>query len=110
MYDPDRSGESYSAVEVVAAQDRPVPTPVPAPGERVLYRHDAHGDITDALVVEVRVDPRDPNVHVTGEPWRIRADPWPDLILSTAWGLVQTKEARVRGSAGWLPANWEGAS
>jgi hypothetical protein len=34
-------------------------------------------------------------------------DPWPMLTLNTPWGLGMTQEARLRGSAGWLPLDWE---
>ncbi len=35
------------------------------------------------------------------------ADPWPLVTLRRANGLIeQTREARLRGSAGWLPADY----
>lgn len=79
---------------------RQVGSPLPVPGEHVLYRHVEFGDITDALVVEVVPDdPQDITSRVGDHPWSV-------VLLRTGQGLVATREARVRGSAGWLPLSW----
>jgi hypothetical protein len=95
-YDPDTSTVPYTGAEITTALAAD-PSPTPAPGDRVLYRHDEHGDVTDALVVQVVED------------WP-GVDPayWPTLVLDTAYGTCLTREARVRGSAGWLPLTWTG--
>lgn len=98
-YDPDHSLQPYSPQEVDRALATAAPTPTPAPGDAVLYRHTNHGDLTDALVLQV-VDDTPPTSPVSR--------PWPTLVLDTAHGRVATRQALVRGSAGWLPAGWTG--
>lgn len=110
-YDPDRSDVRWDEREIDAARVRVAPTVLPAPGSRVLYRHDHHGDVTDALVMSVGAanDPTDANLWIEmGEARFPSPDPWVPLLLETLYGPVVTREARVRGSAGWLPQNWGG--
>lgn len=117
--DPECSAIAVTRQEVTAsAWQRPADrrTPPPRPGDRVLFRMHRFGDLTDALVVEVQdmvrpgPDP-DPMVwrrdNVTGLLAGLHADPWPSVVLDTWWGRVRTREARVRGSEGWVPAGWD---
>jgi hypothetical protein len=101
---------------------RPGPrrVPLPAAGDRVLYRHRHFADVTPASVLEVQPVPVDDAEYesrtvcgptglpvVDGAGRRVMArvpDPWVTLRLATDWGHVDTREARLRGSAGWLPA------
>ncbi len=101
------------------AQHRP---PLPAVGDTVLYRHDAWGDVTEATVAKVQDldDITDPNLwgvqlDPAGQPVTFQGrqliaqapDPWPDLYLHTQFGYFKTREARLRGSPGWLPHDWQ---
>jgi hypothetical protein len=97
VYDPDRSTVPYTVAEIDEVLATTAPSPAPAPGEHVFYRHEGFGDVTDALVLQVVDDGQgdDPGS-------------WPSLVLDTAYGRVVTREARVRGSAGWLPSSWAG--
>lgn len=117
--DPECSAIAVTRQEITAsAWQRPEHqrTPPPRPGDRVLFRMHRFGDLTDALVVEVAdmtrpgADP-DPMVwrrdNVTGLLAGLHADPWPSVVLDTWWGRVRTREARVRGSEGWVPAGWD---
>lgn len=113
IYDPDGSTRTATEDEILAAHHAEQPTPTLAVGDRVLYRHVEHGDVTDALVLAVGplddlTDPhlweRGPDGTITGP----RPAPWHDLTVHTAYGTFVTREARVRGSAGWLPADWKG--
>lgn len=98
-------------------------TPIPAAGARVFYRHTPWGPVTAAQIIEVQsLDDQDDHYlwhrHVnplTGAPeidgagrylMKPAPDPWPSLTLATDWGHRITREARVRGSAGWLPLDW----
>ncbi len=122
----------WERVEVVYAWNRPPAeqTPIPHVGDRVWYRRDEwdpHDRVLPADVVEVAdLDDRsDPHLwHVARDehgrpvvdgprgsevPRMVRApDPWPWLRLRVPdrAGLVQTQEARLRGSAGWLPLDY----
>lgn len=112
-YDPDGSETTFTEDEILTAHRRAQPTPMPAVGGRVLYRHVEHGDVTDALVLDVgRLDDlTDPHLWERGLDGTItgpRPAPWHDLTLRTLHGTFVTREARVRGSAGWLPADWKG--
>lgn len=107
--------------EIHAALNRPphLQTPIPKVGDTVGYRHHEWGDVTvaEVLAVQDMDDSTDPYLwHVVttgagtplvdGAGRRVlhRApDPWPTLTLATDWGRRATREARVRGSAGWLP-------
>jgi hypothetical protein len=97
-------------------------TPIPTVGERVYYRHHEWGEVTEAQVVAVQ----DPLDYADRYLWHVLTDerrrpihdergnrvlvpapdPWPTLTLATDWGHRATREARVRGSAGWLPLDW----
>ena len=97
--------------------------PLPAVGDRIFYRHRHFGEVTDAQVVAVQPFPDEDNDYQfrvacgpDGQPLldglghRLTAkvqDPWITLRLATAWGHLDTREARLTGSAGWLPVDWE---
>lgn len=110
--------------EIAWAHERPAEhrVPVPAVGDQVLYRHNAWEPPTEAEVLDVQPldDLDDPHLWRVplgpdGQPVQLdgraiiaqRADPWPRLTLRTVYGVGVTREARVRGSAGWLPLDWE---
>lgn len=95
-------------------------TPVPQPGTTVWYRDREFGDLVEAVVDTVVMDNMtDPNVwHVVtvgGQPVKgpdgtvqmeVAPDPWPLVYLTDAYGRThQTREARIVGSAGWLPVS-----
>lgn len=99
-------------------------TPIPRPGDRVLFRMEVFGPLTDAKVVDVQNPDDHPDDHylwhvVTddrGEPatdelgnrvTKPAPDRWPVLTLDTDWGRLTTREGRVRGSQGWWPLDWE---
>lgn len=127
-YNPDFAHIPLTREEVtLAVHDRPQPTPYPAVGDVVWYRAQPHGDLVEAVVEAIQ----DPNVHPGGEPdpnvWyrdnqtgaplHLLPDPWLTLTLDTVWhdesGQAQhmrltCREARARGSVGWLPADWDG--
>lgn len=105
---------------------RPPDKRVPAPkvGDRVRYRHHAHGPITIAEVRHVVQDNKedygvwrfvlDENtaerrpVEVNGERlMELVEDPWWDVYLMTDYGYLATREARAPGSAGWMPLEGE---
>jgi hypothetical protein len=115
--DPECSDIPVSPEEIrQAVWERPTPTPIPNPGERCLFRLKEHGDIEDALVVEVQ-DPREPEArrdpyvwrrdNLSGEPTSMQPNAWVQLILHTSVGYVECRESRVRGAPGWLPAGWD---
>lgn len=97
-------------------------TPIPHAGDMVFFRYETWGDVTEAKVIEVQPadDFTDHYIcHVvvsrTGQALtdelgryvtKPAPDPWPKLTLRTQWGICVTREARVRGSAGWLPLDW----
>ncbi len=106
------------------ARHRPAQHRVRTPqvGDTVLYRHSDWAEPTEAEVLWVQPvdDLDDPNVCavqtdeagsvvvVEGRPVvAVHADPWPTLRLKTRFGLVVTREARLRGSPGWLPPDWQ---
>lgn len=110
--------------EIDWAHNRPGPhrVPVPAVGDEVAYRHDPWGPITSAEVLAVQPldDLDDPHLWQVetgpgGRPLMLegrpvmaqRPDPWPTLTLRTVHGVGVTREARLRGSAGWLPLDWQ---
>lgn len=114
----------WSPREVAWARRRPGPhrTPLPQVGDTVWYRHDNWGPVSEATVLAVQSleDVDDPNVCrwqpddagnlvlLDGRPVALAAfDPWPKLTLQTRYGRCFTREARLRGSAGWLPDGWE---
>lgn len=97
-------------------------TPYPHVGQSVWYRHtdwDAHASSAEVLWVQSPEDRSDPQlwepVRQSGGlllnnrmiPEMVRVpDPWPRVRLRTTHGVLETWESRVRGSAGWFPANW----
>lgn len=113
------SGMQLTPEQVAWARCRPPHqrTPWPEPGQRVLYRHDPYGTLTEAVVEHVEssytgdynvwrfiVDERGQPVVVGGRRMmEMVDDPWPDVYLQTDWGRVATREARLDGSPGWLP-------
>jgi hypothetical protein len=115
----------YAAWEYAWAHERPAEhrTPVPAVGDEVLYRHDAWGpavsvevvwkqpldDLDDPHLWRVELDGLGNPLAVDGRPiFAQRIDPWPVLRLRVPrLGLGETREARLRGSPGWLPLDWE---
>lgn len=117
--------EPWDAAEHAWAQRRParMRTPLPGVGADVFYRHRHFAEATRARVVSVQdLDDRTdeylwhvarnsaglPIVDGAGRRLLQRApDPWVTLRLATDWGHVECREARVRGSAGWLPLDWE---
>jgi hypothetical protein len=107
---------SLDDIKQAHLRPQPLRTPPPQPGDTVWYRHSEFGELVDATVVSVVMDNMaDPNVwHVVtvgGQPvtgpdgtlMEVGPDPWPVVFLTTPFGRVQTREARVTGSAGWLP-------
>lgn len=119
----DSRAVPYGKDEIEWAHERPPQHRVrrPAVGDTVLYRHDPWDDPTEATVVWVQPsdDVDDPHLWTAqtdqvgatlthqGRPLLApRADPWPRLHLRTRFGLIDTREARLRGSPGWLPPDW----
>lgn len=117
----------YDAAEVAWARNRPARhrTPRPQLGDALLYRHREWADPEPCRLLEwVDLDnPNDPLMYRTvvdeRSPFRAPVtdgagrrlvepvdDPWPLVLLDTPHGLVTTREARLRGSAGWLPLDW----
>lgn len=105
---------------------RPPAQRVPAPkvGDRVRYRHHAHGPTSEAEVRHVvwnnkedygvwrfvldETSPSRRPVEVNGERvMELVEDPWVDVYLMTQYGYLATREARAPGSAGWLPLEGE---
>lgn len=126
MLEADTRLISYAQWEIDWAHERQPQqrTPVPAVGDEVLYRHNGWGPVAraDVLSVQSETDLDDPHlwrvetdgfgqpVLLDGRPvMQQRFDPWP-LVQLRVPGLaqrVETREARLRGSAGWLPLDWE---
>lgn len=111
VYDPDESWRPWEpgpGGEQDMAKWRPS-GPTPLVGSHVMYRHHAHGDVTDAIVIDVRTKEFDDYpTHAFHAPSGLMRllPPWHLLTLDTVEGVVRTRESRVRGSAGWLPLNW----
>jgi len=115
----------YTRDEINWAHRRPAPhrTPLPSIGDEVLYRHDSFGEVQPATVVWMQSldDMADPHLWQvqadgSGAPILLegkhvlqrRFDPWPLLHLRLVGGIVaETREARLRGSPGWLPLDWQ---
>ena len=115
--------ELWDASEVAWQLRRPgrFRTPLPAVGDRVFYRHRHFADVTAARVEQVE-DLDDTGDNYVWQPvtaggqlvhdelgrrvFRQVPDPWVTLRLRTDWGVLVCREARLRGSAGWLPADW----
>jgi hypothetical protein len=117
----------WAQVEVSYARNRnPIERVAVTPGDRVYYRRDNWDpNLVLAQVLEVQDlgDRTDPNLwqqvrNVGGSPvldplgqlvHAPVADPWPWVILQpddTPGRTAKTWEARLRGSAGWLPLDW----
>lgn len=118
----------YSAEELHTARCRPAEfrTPIPREGDTVLCRLNEWGpayaaevervqpldDVDDPHLAEVTLDERQEVVVLEGRPVMAMVDdPWPTLwlVVDTPRGKIRThtREARLRGSAGWLPLDWE---
>jgi len=112
--------------DVVWARRRPPEqrTPCPIPGMEVYVRLAANGPLVVGTVLEVSVDENDPSTHqyvvpdpsrpplthpLTGRRLReLVDDPWWSLRIRLVDGhgavaYVDTREARLPGSPGWLP-------
>jgi hypothetical protein len=119
----------YSRTEIAWARRRPAElrTPIPAEGDTVLCRLVEWEEPYEATVERVQPsdDVNDPHLFEvaldhTAEPVLIEGlpvmngldDPWPTLwlVVATPGGRIvhtHTREARLRGSAGWLPPDWK---
>jgi hypothetical protein len=118
----------YSAAEVAWARARPAElrTPIPRvddailcrlieweePLEAIVDRVQPADDINDPHLFEVALDGAGEPVLLEGRPvMSPLVDPWPTLWLVVHSGIrvvhTHTREARLRGSAGWLPLNWK---
>ncbi len=114
----------YTRAEFDWAHDRPARcrVPVPTEGDTVFYRHDPWAaptearvewvqpadDLDDPHLWDVQVDEHHrPLLHQGRPVMKPKLDPWPLLRLKTRFGLVDTREARLRGAPGWLPLDWE---
>jgi hypothetical protein len=116
----------YSRAEVESIRNRPIDerTPIPEVGDTVWCRLDEWEEPHEALVTAVQSDDDidDQNLYealqiVIGGRAVISQldDPWPKVWLEVkvprSDGFVRTvhthcREARLRGSAGWLPLDW----
>jgi hypothetical protein len=115
----------YEQIEITFARNRPVSerTPIPEPGDSVFYRRE-YWDQLPVLATVLKVqsldDRDDPNLwQLVRDSWgkpildeggtrysRL-PDPWPWVMLSLpSGGRAMTREARLRGSPGWLPLDW----
>src|SRR5690348_6150212 len=125
-------GLPATPAQVAWARSRPGPRRVPLPqvGDEVLYRHDSWAtpvratvtyvhpldDYDDPHLWQAQTDGQGGHVLIEGKPVFIaNPDPWPLLHLSVhaaqVSGMiggftVETREARLPGSPGWLPLNW----
>lgn len=113
------SAHPVSVDRAIWAKCRPADerTRLPVAGQRVWYRHDPGGPLVVAQIERVdmetrtdwnvwrqKVDSQQRAVEVKGERvMEMVDDPWPDVYLRMPWGMVVTREARIEGSAGWLP-------
>ena len=114
--------------QVSWAISRPGPrrTPMPAVGDEVLYRHDSwqlpipavvewvqpDDDVDDPHVCQVQTDDKGGVLLVEGRSVFItNPDPWLSVILRVTLDGHEvrplTREARLPGSPGWLPLDWE---
>lgn len=117
-------GIAYTPEEYAWARRRPAPdrSPIPEVGDEVFYRHDEDGPVVlaEVLAVQDLEDFTDPNlwyfqtdqlnqpIEIEGQRVLARAyDPWPEVTLKTPYGVCVTREARLRGSPGWLPLDHE---
>lgn len=93
----------------------------PMVGDEVLYRHNNWEDPEVARVVWVQPtdDVDDPHVMqvqqregrpvlLDGRPVFVtNPDAWLRVHLRTSHGIADTREARLPGSPGWLPLDWQ---
>ena len=115
----------WDPAEIAWAHNRPRQhqTPIPHPGDKVLFRMDPHAAPTDATVLEVQ----DPDARDDPHMWHVvrndaggalldelgrmvmkpAPDQWPVLTLQTVYGRLTCREGRVRGAPGWLPLDWQ---
>lgn len=125
LREAETRGIPWTPGEFAWAHERPAEhrTPTPLLGDEVCYRHDAWGPVVTAEVVwrqppddvddphlwRVETDARGNPLLVEGHPlFSQRLDQWPVLRLKVPrLGLGETREARLRGSPGWLPLDWE---
>lgn len=108
-----------SRAELEWARERPLACrpPIPNMGDRVLYRtNDFFVELLAATVITViDYDLADPNLWELDDDSSLSsslvhpvADPWPILILDVGKRhMVETRESRLSGSAGWLPLDWQ---
>lgn len=116
-----------TAEQIAWARRRPPGerTAMPREGQRVGYRHWPLGEVIEARIISVNLDSRDDfnvwrfvldgqgrPVEVGGQRVMERVDdPWPSVLLDTRsedgtetnFGMIETREARIEGSPGWLP-------
>jgi hypothetical protein len=123
---PAIPGMRTTLEQVLEARERPAGrrTPKPREGQHVWYRHDAFGPPEAATILEIEENEEDPSTHryvvhdastgpVQDDSGRflreLVADPWWSVVLRVdASGLrVQTREARIEDSPGWLPMSEE---
>ncbi len=118
----------YSAAEVEYVRRRPPAerTPLPSEGDMAYCRLDEWGPVWESTVERVQPldDVDDPHLYrvvtdgvgelviLEGRPViSMVEDPWVTLWLSVDTGerivRTHTREARLRGSAGWLPLDWK---
>lgn len=118
----------YTAIEVDSIRCRPFAerTPLPAVGDEVLCRlhewEDPHpatvdsvqplDDVDDPHLFRPDMDPFGDLILLEGRPVLMALDdPWVTLWLTVDLGsrtlATHTREARLRGSAGWLPLDWK---
>jgi|SRR2546430_2278432 len=124
----------YERIELTFAANRPHAErpPLPHVGEQLLYRReywDQHPVPVTVVWVQDLQDRTDPNlwheakdlhgapiVDRDGARFYRTADPWPEVRLRGMWPPYEgakpelrealTREARLRGSPGWLPLDW----
>lgn len=125
MEEWETSGIPWDSAEFSWQHHRPVHlwTPIPPVGSDVFYRsnhwepetlarvlaHQDDRDYTDFYLWKVITNE---NRAATTDGFGKRMierveDPWICLTLKTEWGVVTCREARLRGSAGWLPLDWK---
>lgn len=120
----------YVETELAWIRDRPPMdrVPVPEPGAEVGARLDMWGEVYSATVESVQPpdDVDDPHLYqvaldavgevllIEGRPALVSVpDPWPTLwlVIEVPGELAPVhshmREARLRGSPGWLPLDWK---
>lgn len=100
-YDPDFSSIPHSIDEIEQCKLME-PTKVLI-GQHVLYRHNHFEDVVDAIVLDIADDhPR----MIWRQGFIVEIPPWPSVEVESCWGTFTTRQARIRGSAGWMPLSW----